>query len=142
MADNASRDDSHTIQQQARVFCEIGRILTSSLNPKEVFQRVMKLIGEYFSPRNWSLLMLDENTGELKFEIVMGVDAEKLKKIHIPKNEGIAGWVCATGQPAVVEDVAKDHRFSPMIDRLLGFRTRSVVLCAAPKRQQQDHRRH
>lgn len=127
MTDNASPDDSHTIQQQARVFCEIGRILTSSLNPKEVFQRVMKLIGEYFSPRNWSLLMLDENTGELKFEIVMGVDAEKLKKIHIPKNEGIAGWVCATGHPAVVEDVTKDHRFSPMIDRLLGFKTRSVV---------------
>lgn len=127
MTDNTSQDDSHSIQQQARIFCEIGRILTSSLNPKEVFQRVMKLIGEYFSPRNWSLLMMDEKTGELKFEIVMGLDAKKLKKIHIPKNEGIAGWVCASGHPAVVEDVAKDHRFSPMIDRLLGFTTRSVV---------------
>jgi diguanylate cyclase (GGDEF)-like protein len=127
MTNYISHDACHSIQQQAKIFCEIGRILTSSLNPKDVFQRVMKLIGEYFSPRNWSLLMMDEKTGELKFEIVMGVDADKLKKINIPKGEGIAGWVCACGQPAVVEDVTKDHRFSSMIDRLLGFKTKSVV---------------
>ena len=124
MTDFIPHDACHSIQQQARIFREIGRILTSSLNPGEVFQRVMKLIGEYFSPRNWSLLMLDEKTGELKFEIVMGVDADKLKKINISKGEGIAGWVCASGQPAVVEDVSRDQRFSPMIDPLTGIYNR------------------
>jgi diguanylate cyclase (GGDEF)-like protein len=127
MMDYIPRDTCHSIQQQAKIFREIGRILTSSLNPGEVFQRVMRLIGEYFSPRNWSLLMMDEKTGELKFEIVMGVDADKLKKINIPSGEGIAGWVCTSGQPAVVEDVSRDQRFSPMIDHLLGFKTKSVV---------------
>jgi diguanylate cyclase (GGDEF)-like protein len=87
----------------------------------------MKLIGEYFSPRNWSLLLMEENTGRLKFEIVMGVDAQKLKKFYIPKGEGIAGWVCQHGQPAVVEDVTKDPRFSPLVDQFLDFVTRSVV---------------
>lgn len=119
--------DINIMQCQAKIFCEIGQILTSSLNPKEVFNRVMRLIGEYFSPRNWSLLLMDESTGRLKFEIVMGVDAEKLKKFYITKGEGIAGWVCQHGQPAVVEDVNKDPRFSQRVDEFLGFVTRSVV---------------
>ena len=127
MSERFSYDNIYSIQSQTRIFCEIGQILTSSLNPKEVFKRVMKLIGEYFSPRNWSLLLMEENTGRLKFEIVMGVDAAKLKKFYIQKGEGIAGWVCQHGQPAVVEDVTKDPRFSPRVDQFIGFVTRSVV---------------
>lgn len=127
MMDITSGNNMHSIQSQSKIFCEIGRILTSSLNPKEVFNRVMKLIGEYFNPRNWSLLLIEEDTEKMKFEIVMGVDASKLKNVYIEKDEGIAGWVCLNRQPAVVEDVRKDHRFSPRVDDLLGFKTSSVV---------------
>jgi len=127
MAKIQSDPNLYSSQSQSKIFCEIGRILTSSLNPKEVFNRVMKLIGEYFSPRNWSLLLMEENTDRLRFEIIMGVDAAQLKKIHIEKNEGIAGWVCQNRQPAIVEDVKKDPRFSPRVDDLLGFTTSSIV---------------
>ena len=127
MPDNLSESNLCSNQSQSKIFCEIGRILTSSLNPKEVFNRVMKLIGEYFSPRNWSLLLMEEKTGRLKFEIIMGVDATKLKKVLIEKNEGIAGWVCQNRQPAIVEDVRKDPRFSSRVDDLIGFKTSSIV---------------
>jgi diguanylate cyclase (GGDEF)-like protein len=109
------------------VFCKIGVILTSSLQPKEVLSRVMHLIGNYFSPQNWSLLLLEESTGRLKFEIVMGVDADKLKGIYINKGEGIVGWVCDNAQPTIVEDTSKDSRFSNRIDTMMGFKTHSVV---------------
>ncbi len=102
-------------------------MLTSSLNPKDVFSRVMNLIGEYFSPRNWSLLLMEENSGRLKFEIVMGVDVAKLDNVYIEAGEGIAGWVCQSGKPAVVTDVKKDPRFSDRLDQILGFTTRSIV---------------
>jgi diguanylate cyclase (GGDEF)-like protein len=114
-------------ENQAKIFYDIGRVLTSSLNPKDVFNRVMKLIGEYFSPRNWSLLLMEENTGRLKFEIVMGVDSNKLKNVYVEEGEGIAGWVCQSGKPAVVEDVKKDGRFSARFDEMLGFTTLSIV---------------
>ncbi len=109
------------------IFCNIGRVLTSSLNPKEVFLRVMKIIGDCFSPLNWSLLLMEENTGRLTFEIVMGVDADKLKKVHIEKGEGIVGWVCEHGIPTLVEDVQNDPRFSPRVDQILGFTTQAVI---------------
>lgn len=113
--------------RQAEIFCHIGRVLTSSLNPKDVFCRVMTIIGEYFSPRNWSLLLVEENKKQLKFEIVMGADADKLKKSHLEKEEGIVGWVCQTGNPVIVEDAQQDSRFSPRMDSLLGFKTETVV---------------
>ncbi len=111
----------------SHVFCDIGRVLTSSLNPKEVFQRIMTVIGDFFAPRNWSLLLREKGSGRLRFEIVMGVDAKRLKKVWVEEGEGIAGWVSQHGRPVVVEDVRADPRFSPRIDEILGFVTRSVV---------------
>jgi GAF domain-containing protein len=70
---------------------------------------------------------MEEKTGRLKFEIAMGVDASKLKDFYLEPGEGIAGWVCLNGKPVVIEDVQKDQRFSPRVDQLLGFTTRSVV---------------
>lgn len=115
------------IKDPSDIFCIIGTLLTSSLEPKEVIQRVMITIGNYFSPQNWSLLLMEENTGRLKFEIVMGVDADKLEGVHIEKGEGIVGWVCENARSAVVEDAETDKRFSSRIDDIVGFKTRSVV---------------
>lgn len=119
--------DVTTNQGQSNIFCNIGRVLTSSLNPEEVFHRVMKVIGEYFAPRNWSLMLMEKDTGRLKFEIVMGVDANKLKNVYLDRGEGVVGWVCQSGEPIVVGDVQNDSRFSSRVDELLGFTTRSVV---------------
>lgn len=118
--------DKKAAAEQFDIFCGIGRILTSSLNPNEVFRRVMRLIGDYFSPRNWSLLLI-ERSGRLRFEIAMGVDAERLASFRLDPGEGIVGWVCDHGEPLVVADAKSDPRFSPRLDEFLGFITRSAV---------------
>ena len=120
-------ENSSKISYRYDIFSNIGRIITSSLDPKEVFHRVMIVIGEFFAPQHWSLLLKDDDTGELKFELVMGINPEKLEKISLGPGEGIAGWVCQHGEPLVVENVQRDKRFSPRIDELLGFKTKSVV---------------
>lgn len=93
---NTSDAPLHT---QYEIFNNTGRILTSSLDPSEVFQRVMKVIGEYFAPQYWSLLLVDEDTGGLKFEIVMGVDAKKLKDFYLEPKEGRRYHVPRPGAP-------------------------------------------
>ncbi len=127
MGEKSAAPEIATTVLQPDIFCNIGRVLTSSLNPEEVIQRVMQLIGEYFSPRNWSLLLKDEESGRLNFEIVMGVDAGKLKGLSLDVDEGVVGWVCSTGKPLVVENAQQDPRFSARVDEILGFSTRSVV---------------
>jgi diguanylate cyclase (GGDEF)-like protein len=112
---------------QYDIFSNIGQILTSSLDPDEVFRRVMQVIGDFFAPQYWSLLLMEDDTERLKFEIVMGVNAENLIAFSLEPGEGIAGWVCQNGAPLVIEDVRYDKRFSSRVDELLGFTTRSVV---------------
>ncbi|MBI9075955.1 MAG: sensor domain-containing diguanylate cyclase [Desulfatibacillum sp.] len=122
-----SKESPATHGNSPEIFCRIGRILTSSLDPRIVFERVMALVGDYFNPRNWSLLLVDKDTGRLRFEIVMGVDADKLRCVYLECGEGIVGWVCQNGESLVIENVQKDSRFSPRVDTLLGFKTHSVV---------------
>lgn len=127
MDTDAMSENTSKISYQYDIFSNIGRILTSSLDPQEVFHRVMLVIGEFFAPQHWSLLLKDEDTGVLKFELVMGIDPGKLKDVSLEPGEGIAGWVCQHGESLVVEDAQHDARFSPRVDELLGFKTKSVV---------------
>ncbi|PAA74482.1 hypothetical protein BOX15_Mlig000631g3 [Macrostomum lignano] len=55
--------------------------------------------------------------------------------IRIPLGQGIVGNVALTGLPTRIEDAYKDCRFNREVDRLTGYRTRSV-LCMPVK----DHR--
>jgi GAF domain-containing protein len=74
-----------------------------------------------------SLLLLDNDTNELKFLLVKGLLAERLLDYRIPADEGIAGWVIQNQRPALVRDVRHDRRFSDNIDAEFKFRTQSIA---------------
>ncbi len=112
---------------QITTFNEIGKALTSSLDLKEVLGIVMDKISELLQPKNWSLLLLDEERGDLRFEIVVGPGAEKIKDLRLKLGEGVAGWVAREKQPLLVADVSKDSRFSKKADEASNFKTQSIV---------------
>ena len=74
-----------------------------------------------------SIALVDDETDELVFVIVMGGIGTQLVNQRMSKEEGIIGWVVAHGEPALVNDVSKDVRFSPRNDNLFDFVTRSMV---------------
>lgn len=112
---------------QLAAFNEIGKALASSLNLKEILGIVMDKISGLMQPKNWSLLLLDEQTNELTFEIVVGDGAEKIKDLRLKPGEGIAGWVANEMRPLLVPDVSKDLRFSRKADDASKFVTTSIV---------------
>ena len=109
------------------IVTHIGRMLTSTLDPQEIFQRVTDSIEGYFSPDYWALLLSDRETGKLTFKIVSGVDEHKLKNRTIEPGEGVAGRVFQTGNPLAGVGKGDDSPFSTGADELLGFSTRSVM---------------
>lgn len=113
--------------KELSVFHEVGKALTSTLDLSEVLQTIMEKISGFFRPDTWSLLLVDEDTGELYFEIATGEGAETLKQVRLQPGEGIAGWVVAHGETLVVPHVAADPRFAPRLDEITKFQTRSVV---------------
>jgi diguanylate cyclase (GGDEF)-like protein len=113
--------------ERLSLFHEIGKALASTLDLQKILQTVMEKISDLLQPDTWSLLMLDEATQELHFEIAIGAGADKLKDVRLKLGEGIAGWVAQTGEPVLVEDVKRDPRFTSRIDEVTQIDTRSVV---------------
>jgi diguanylate cyclase (GGDEF)-like protein len=87
----------------------------------------MEKISDLLQPETWSLMMLDDTTQELHFEIAIGSGAEKLKDLRLKLGEGIAGWVAEHGEALLVEDVRNDVRFTRRMDEVTQLDTRSVV---------------
>jgi diguanylate cyclase (GGDEF)-like protein len=105
----------------------VGKALASTLDLQKILQTVMEKISDFLQPDTWSLLMLDEASQELYFEIAIGAGAHKLKDVRLKLGEGIAGWVAQHGEPLLIEDVKRDPRFSRRFDELTQMDTRSVV---------------
>lgn len=114
------RDDIH-------LFNEIGKTITSSLDLKEVLSIIMQKITEILQPKDWALLLLDEKSKKLSFEVAVGERAEKLKDIKLSVGEGIAGWVAEKGEPLFITNAQEDPRFAKRVDETSNFNTRSII---------------
>ena len=106
---------------------DIAKALTSTLQLDQVLKTIMEKVNELMSPDTWSLLLVDEKTNELYFQVATGAAADKLKEVRLKMGEGIAGWVAQTGQSAVVPDVQKDKRFAGHVDEITNILTRSII---------------
>ena len=79
---------------------------------RPLLQAIVEVARAIFGARAASIMLLDEEASELVFEAVTGEGEDTLVGRRIPSTTGIAGWVAASGQPLVVEDVATDPRFA------------------------------
>ena len=93
--------------ERLSLFHEVGKALFSTLDLQKILQTIMEKISDMLQPDTWSLLMLDEDTQELYFEIAIGSGAEKLRDVRLKLGEGVAGWVAQHGEPLLVEDTAQ-----------------------------------
>ena len=112
---------------EVAVFQELGKALTSSLQLDQVLRTIMEKIDEFLRPDNWSLLLLDETTQELYFELAVGKVSQALKDVRIKMGQGIAGWVAQHGEIVIVPDTSKDTRFFGKVDEKTKMETRSIV---------------
>ena len=96
----------------------------------ELLQSIVDVARAIFGAQASSVLLLDEQTGELVFRAVSGQGEEFLVGRRIPAGQGIAGWVAVSGEPLVVDDLTASTAF----DRSLAQSTQYVpdALMAAP----------
>ncbi|MDP2168567.1 MAG: sensor domain-containing diguanylate cyclase [Thermodesulfovibrionales bacterium] len=121
------RDELNLVRKELAFYEDINKMLTSSIEINEVLVMIMKKVKEMTKAEAWSILMVDEETGDLVFEKTEGRAKKKIKKFRLKSGEGIAGWVAKKGIPVVVADVTKDKRFSCRIDREIHYNTKSLM---------------
>ncbi|HWZ00357.1 MAG TPA: sensor domain-containing diguanylate cyclase [Edaphobacter sp.] len=110
-----------------RVFHDVARALTSSLELEEILGAIMDKMAQFFGPERWSMLMVDDKAGELYYAIAVGENAESLKGLRVPLGEGVAGWVASTGNPLVVPDVALDPHWSAFANKHPDLKIKSIA---------------
>ncbi|HAM38109.1 MAG TPA: hypothetical protein DCP53_01720 [Elusimicrobia bacterium] len=106
---------------------DANKILVSTLDIKKLLTIIMEYAGKVVNAEAVSLLLIDETTGELYFDVTIGEKSDDLKTIRLKKGEGIAGWCASYNRSLIVEDVAKDARWTARSDSSSGFKTKSII---------------
>ena len=112
---------------QVSLFYQIGQSLASSLDLERVLRETIELTTVILDAEAATLFLLDEAREELVFAIPTGEKGEMLRQFRIPLDQGVAGWVVRTGQPALVNNVREDPRFLSQVDSQTGFTTQNLL---------------
>ena len=105
----------------------IAKALTSTHDLNEILNMIMDFIGKLYKPANWSLVMVDQEKGDLYFAIAVGKESEKIKDHRLKMGEGIIGWTVQHGECVVLTDPYADERFHTDIDTKTGFKTETIL---------------
>ncbi|AZM87975.1 MULTISPECIES: GAF domain-containing protein [unclassified Streptomyces] len=87
----------------------------------ELLQSVVDTARAIFGAQASSVMLLDAAAGELAFEAVSGQGQEFLVGRRFPAGRGIAGWVAASGEPMVVDDLRDNASFDRDIAESTGY---------------------
>jgi signal transduction histidine kinase len=121
-------DAAQRRSEDLAILNDITRAVTSSLDLDTVLTRAMRGIREILRVEAGSLILVDEDSGELRFSKTLSRDQEMVLATTLQPGEGLIGQVVATREPILANEVANDARFSPRTDHLAGFVTRSILV--------------
>jgi len=135
------REENSALEQEAsglRTFMEcMGRLIEAADRPNQesealaLLSQVLDSAVQAIGAKDGSLLVPDEETGELVFVLVQGETSKPhLIGRRLPAGRGIAGWVAQNRRETTVNNVPADERFYPELDVELDYRTSSLL--AAP----------
>ncbi len=110
-----------------RVFHDVARALTSSLDLDALLGSIMAKMEEFFGPDHWSLLLVDEETSELYYALSAPTEEPIPPGLRIPLGEGLVGRVAASGQPLIVPDVQADKAWARYAEQHPELRLQSLA---------------
>jgi HD-GYP domain-containing protein (c-di-GMP phosphodiesterase class II) len=113
--------------ERLALLSQLGQILNSTLDHKEIRRRAMEAATQLMKAEVGSLLLINEDKGQLYFEVALGDREEDIKTIPLNFGEGIAGWVAQYGKPLVVNSPRDDPRFFKGVDERTEFKTRNII---------------
>lgn len=119
---------THALQQDyTRLFVDVARALTSTLQLEVVLTHIMEKMSQFFGNERWSMMLVDKEQNDLYYVIAVGEDSDSLAGLRVPMGEGIAGWVALTGNPMVVPDTTVEPKWIEFERKNPGLSVRSIA---------------
>ena len=96
--------------------CKLSKLITSSLNYKEVLNLILETSMSLFKADGGSIMLFNRDK-ELEVVAAKGLDTDKIGLIKVKKGEGISGKVAETGAPLLLIGKAKPEDFVKLVQR-------------------------
>lgn len=107
---------------------KVNQMLNSTLDLMRLLRLIIQTAVELLEAEAASIMLVDERTGGLHFAAASGEsDYEALRQIEVPLEGSIAGTICKTGKPLIIEEAAQDPRHYRGVDQAIDFQTRAIL---------------
>jgi signal transduction histidine kinase len=106
---------------------KVSQILNSTLSLDPLLRIIIQSATELTNTEACSIMLLDKQTGELRFAHMIGEAAADLRNLTVSLDHSIAGWIVSKGKPLLIRDVKSDPRWNADIDEAIDFDTRSIL---------------
>jgi CheY-like chemotaxis protein/putative methionine-R-sulfoxide reductase with GAF domain len=120
---------SSTVMKQKQALSaayQIGLALVSrNYDVEKVFNLSMEHIRKIMNVEAGTLYLKEKD--QLKIATAFNTKIDAVKKYRLKIGQGVAGYVAAKGKTMVENDTEKSSQFFQEIDKLTGFKTRSVL---------------
>lgn len=106
---------------------KVSQILNSTLSVEPLLQIIIQAATELTNTEACSIMLIDKRTGELRFAEATGGATDALKKVSVPLDNSIAGWVIRKDRPLLIRDAKNDPRWHRGVDETTDFETHSIL---------------
>ncbi|MGE5250736.1 MAG: sensor histidine kinase [Bacteroidota bacterium] len=110
-----------------RRLIDISRDLASTLDLDILLSRIVHAAAEVSGAEAASILLYDESSGRLHFQVATNIDEPTRRGLVVPLEKSIAGWCVMQRKPLRIADVHQDGRFFSEIEQTIGFPTQSIL---------------
>ncbi len=110
-----------------RRLIEIARDLASTLDLDMLLQRIVHAAAEVSGSEAASILLYDNLTRQLHFQVATNVDEPTMRGAVVPMERSIAGWVVLNRKSVRLTNVQEDPRFSGYVDEVTGRPPQSLI---------------
>ena len=84
-------NDSTLTRHQLLACLELGKVLAAELDATRLLDTILHKVSALLPAKHWSLLLLEEATGELRFELSVDLEPSVIHDLRLCFGEGIAG---------------------------------------------------
>ena len=110
-----------------RRLIEIARDLASTLDLDELLERIVQAAAEVSGSEAASILLFDDVTQQLYFQVATNLDEPTMRGLVIPLEGSIAGWIVTNRKPIRIVNAQEDPRLFANVDRVTGTSTKSLL---------------
>ncbi len=95
---------------------KLGKKFLRAQSVDELLSELIKTVREETRSDRVSVMLLNEETGELSIRAAIGLRPEIVEKVRIKPGQNIAGWVLQHGKPLILNGGPEDH---PQFSKLM-----------------------